>query len=1281
MTLSEFIAKWDIRFADNDLFLVDETDLREFKDDLAQLIGAGSLSGRTLAELSYPMGVTAGGWYVSSSGIWEARRDFTASAFPMAGPNWRLVVSLRPDVTAADITDASAAGRSMLTAGSAAVQLGLVDKLDIKADQYGDHPAFSRAYTDQGLLLYMFRKLMQPAVVPVVQAPAAPTEPQVDDTSDTLSGILVAGYPAVADYEVFGSPDFPGIVNASVASGDIQNGRIISRGLKGTILVGSAGIRVAANGSRPAGAWMLNDKAFAGVFTPPTPLPTGDTTPPSVSFTVPASGATLTPNTQVLLTVIANDNVAVAGLTFTDGATGQVLGQGAKNGSTYTFPYSVGAVGPLSLVATATDAAGNSQSATVNVTVGSGTTTPPTNTTPDAPFPSYDPVTRVLTFQHALGTSELEYNRFGGTFTSYAPIQVDDSSHSAGEWKARVKAMLGRNASGTADSPAITAKATINQLPVANAGDDLKITAPTSSVALMGTASDPDSGDSLTYLWRQITGPAGAGTATGLPATSLNVVVSNLAIGTYQFGFQATDQKGGKSQEDWVVVTVDAAGTVTVVPVDWYSGQSLCLGTATNAEHTKAPINGAITPSMDDEFQRVKIYAPASDTWPKLGPATNLSSTGLNVQGVIRPASYGMETPMAQLFENQNSAGERRVFKLSGDGQSIVRWDPNDAAGNTAEMIRQDKKGKTKALAEGVALACENFFWIQGQADFNMPVAEYLSRFNALYQALLSAGVFTSSTKVHLVAPSFGNARTAQLQWIDQNPTVGRFVEIADLSSNNPLYSYDGTHLTSEGTIIQAERAYASAHGGNAKVYAHAPIIDTAPEFLSFDPVEGPVGTPVEIGGSNFSSTMKVLFRGTEATEITRISSTRVIAKVPAGAFSGLIALRNGTTTVNATLIFTVTGSSTPPAGGGTDKQPQFAGYLPIDKGETGSSVTASGADFSSTMKAYVISYPGGVVTEATVTSRTGTDTVVFTIPLVAPGKYIFRLANGTLSMDSNPANAFTITENANRYTSFFPSKAPAGSQQLHIGNGFAQPAVITYPSGSAAASIVSSSSGGVVSVVPANAGSGKIKIQGSTAGLLTSIVDFTFDPTAKSLIFLLAESFTNALLLAWQQGNTVDGPLGPLVVVGSDGGVFSPRVGGSNHCAITTVDRYDTLGRLFLVHLKQPLNKLPTTDFIIAVGGTLWLYILENGKLYASFMGVTMKVFEYDSIAHAFLGMANVNGDAVFLTSPDGSNWTEQVRTSGAPSNADFCLDASTNGYEPNPGTAIVRMAAIINY
>jgi hypothetical protein len=350
----------------------------------------------------------------------------------------------------------------------------------------------------------------------------------------------------------------------------------------GPVAKGGLGVYVAGSGTVPDGQVLTNADPFTGsaVVTPPV---SADTTPPSVAFTVPASGATLAPYTQVLLTVLANDNVAVQGLTFTDGATGQVIGTGSKNGSTYTLPYTTGAAGPLSLVATATDAAGNSQSATVNATVGSSQTTQPT-TTPDAPFPSYDPVTRVLTYQHALGTSELEYNRFGGTFTAYAPIQVDDSSHNAGEWKARVRAMTGRLASGTADSPAIAAKTvTVNQIPVVSAGQQISIQLPTNSVALMGSGSDPDPGDSVaSWAWRLVTGP---NTPTGLPANTQNLVVSNLIEGTYQIGLRGTDTHGAQSNEAFTVISVGAQSAVaTSAPSVTYTSSTRRL----TAQHNLA---------------------------------------------------------------------------------------------------------------------------------------------------------------------------------------------------------------------------------------------------------------------------------------------------------------------------------------------------------------------------------------------------------------------------------------------------------------------------------------------------------------------------------------------------------------------------------------------------------------------------------------------------------------------------------------------------------------------
>src|SRR5262249_42304424 len=103
---------------------------------------------------------------------------------------------------------------------------------------------------------------------------------------------------------------------------------------------------------------------------------TGDTTPPTVTMTAPAGGATVS-GTGVTVSATASDNVGVAGVQFKlDGAN---LGAEVT-----TAPYTIGwnttaaSNGSHGLTATARDAAGNTTTSTaVNVTVSNGGTTCP----------------------------------------------------------------------------------------------------------------------------------------------------------------------------------------------------------------------------------------------------------------------------------------------------------------------------------------------------------------------------------------------------------------------------------------------------------------------------------------------------------------------------------------------------------------------------------------------------------------------------------------------------------------------------------------------------------------------------------------------------------------------------------------------------------------------------------------------------------------------------------------------------------------------------------------
>src|SRR5450432_41522 len=108
------------------------------------------------------------------------------------------------------------------------------------------------------------------------------------------------------------------------------------------------------------------------------------------------------------------------------------------------------------------------------------------------------------------------------------------------------------------------APTTPNQNPVSNAGNNLTITAPQSSISLNGTSSfDPD-GTIQSYLWSQASGP---NTSTITSNGDVSPAISGLVVGTYTFQLLVTDNNGA-TNTDQVTVTVQPAATeVNQTPV------------------------------------------------------------------------------------------------------------------------------------------------------------------------------------------------------------------------------------------------------------------------------------------------------------------------------------------------------------------------------------------------------------------------------------------------------------------------------------------------------------------------------------------------------------------------------------------------------------------------------------------------------------------------------------------------------------------------------------------
>ena len=218
-----------------------------------------------------------------------------------------------------------------------------------------------------------------------------------------------------------------------------------------------------------------------------------DTTPPTVSITAPASGATVS-GAAVTVSATASDNVGVAGVQFKlDGAN-----LGAED---TTSPYSVTwnsttvTTGSHTLTAVARDAAGNTRtSATVSVTVNNAAsdTTPPTVsiTAPaSGATVSGAAVTVSATASDNVGVAGVQFKRDGanlGAEDTTAPYSVTWNSTTVATGSHTLTAVARDAAGNTRTSATVTV--TVNNAASDTTPPTVSITAPASGATVSGAA-------------------------------------------------------------------------------------------------------------------------------------------------------------------------------------------------------------------------------------------------------------------------------------------------------------------------------------------------------------------------------------------------------------------------------------------------------------------------------------------------------------------------------------------------------------------------------------------------------------------------------------------------------------------------------------------------------------------------------------------------------------------------------------------------------------------------
>jgi len=117
------------------------------------------------------------------------------------------------------------------------------------------------------------------------------------------------------------------------------------------------------------------------------------------------------------------------------------------------------------------------------------------------------------------------------------------------------------NAGATAtDIVTVTVNAA-NVAPVADAGNNITITLPTSTAALDGSGSADADGSITAYTWQQVSGPS---TSTLSATNTARITVSNLIQGVYTYRLTVRDNDGATATAT-VTVTVNAAPNVNPV--------------------------------------------------------------------------------------------------------------------------------------------------------------------------------------------------------------------------------------------------------------------------------------------------------------------------------------------------------------------------------------------------------------------------------------------------------------------------------------------------------------------------------------------------------------------------------------------------------------------------------------------------------------------------------------------------------------------------------------------
>jgi hypothetical protein len=233
-------------------------------------------------------------------------------------------------------------------------------------------------------------------------------------------------------------------------------------------------------------------------------------------------------------------------------------------------------------------------------------------------------------------------------------------------------------AQGGADRPKVSAievlPVAVNKLPVANAGADTTIVLPANSVVLHGSGTDAD-GTITAYAWSKV-----SGSGTIASPTSATTSVTGLTAGVSIFKLIVTDNAGGVSVADSVVITVNNA-TLTTYRINAGGPQvTNSIGTfAADQFYSPSPgstysVTSAIAGTTDDAmYQDERSASTDNGSFSYAFPVTN--------------GTYKVVLHFAEIY--WTSAGQRRFDVTIENNKVLDNYDIVQRAGPLTASVEK----------------------------------------------------------------------------------------------------------------------------------------------------------------------------------------------------------------------------------------------------------------------------------------------------------------------------------------------------------------------------------------------------------------------------------------------------------------------------------------------------------------------------------------------------------------------------------------------------------------